>query len=142
MAQTQMPLYRGLAAGLNTNRQIEDIAFTYNVVAKTADYTVLATESGTIFTTLGNAADIEFTLPTAATGLNDMFVNYVNYVLLITAGPADTVVAHNNAAADGVSATQDTEQIGCGFKMICDGTYWYALPIFGTEDATLSVVSA
>ncbi len=142
MAQTQMPLYMGMTAGLNANRQIEDLAFTYNVVAKVADYTVLASESGTVFTTLGCTADIEFTLPAAATGLTYWFLNAVDHEMLITAGTVNTVVAHNNAAADGVSATQASEQIGSGFQVISDGTYWYAMPIYGAEDATLSVISA
>ena len=140
--QTQMNTFMGRSPGLDSNDQIDDIAFKLNVVTKVADYTVLASESGTVFINYGSTADQEYTLPTAASGLTYWFLNYVDFELVITAGTANTVVAYNNAAADGVSATQASEHIGCGFQVISDGTYWFVIPIFGAEDATLTVISA
>jgi hypothetical protein len=138
-----MPLYDGMTAGLNANRQIEDIAFTYNVVAKTVDYTVLATESGTVFTTYGaTEAEIVFTLPTAATGLNYMFLNAVDNEIRVIGAANDLLVVDNNATADYIVFTEAGEQIGSGFQVICDGTYWFVIPIFGAEDATLTVTDA
>ena len=67
----------GLLPGLNAYGQISDIAYRRNVVAKTADYTVTAAESGTIFTTQGATAAVIFTLPatTSCDGLEFIFYN-------------------------------------------------------------------
>lgn len=54
---------------------LPETLFTSRVIShKTADYTVLANESGTLFTNLGAAAPITFTLPLAVVGLHYTFV--------------------------------------------------------------------
>ena len=136
--QTQMKIYMGKTANVNSNRIIDDIAFRMNVVTKAADYTVLAAESGTLFTTSGATGGIEFTLPAAEDGLIYWFVNAVDGDLKVTAD-ATNMVCYNNAAADTVSFETAAEQIGCGFEIFSDGTNWYAGPFNGLVDATMTV---
>ena len=57
-----MDTFLGKTDGLNDNHQIDDIAYTMRVESKPGDYTVLASESGTVF--VGTTADNDFTLPT------------------------------------------------------------------------------
>ena len=49
--QDQMDVFHGKAPNIDDNHQIDDISYMQNVVAKTADYSVLVKESGTCFTT-------------------------------------------------------------------------------------------
>lgn len=141
--QSHMDTFNGLAPGLDTNHIIDNLAFMLNVVAKTTDYTITAAESGTFFSSEGATADIEFTLP-AVSGL-DGFVCWVynaeDIECLVTA-PADSLVAFNNAAADGTSFTTASNQAGAGWMFVCDGTLWYSCPMRGDAGATVTVISA
>jgi len=141
MPQSQMPLYNGLAPGLDSNQRIDSIAFTANVVAKTADYTVLATESGTIFTTEGTTANVNFTLPAAADGLVFWFFNAEDFNLTVTADTADTLIAFNDIAADSVAYSTSSEKIGNGFMVFSDGSKWMAMCLPGQDSATVTIAT-
>lgn len=83
-----------------------------DVVAKTADYTVTAADNGTTFTNLGATALINFTLPTIAKGLRYRFYSEDNDGIKITAATADTIVTHNDDAADSVALSTTGRNIG------------------------------
>lgn len=95
------------------------------VVTKTAAYTCTLADSGTFFNTKGAAGTVVFTLPAVATsgGVHYRFIAAANQILTVTA-PAGTLVTYNNAAATSVST--GTVNIGHGFELVCDGSFWYA----------------
>jgi hypothetical protein len=108
--------------------------------AKTADYTVKAWESGTLFTTRGAAGAVNFTLPaTPSQGLYYGFYSAANQNLKVTAGTADTMVAINDLAADSVSFETASLKIGGMIEVYGDGTGWLTRVSPGqTSDGTAS----
>jgi len=104
------------------------------IVAKTANYIVLSTDSGNHFTNTGAAGSVAFTLPTPATSLV--------YTFTCTAAQTLTVVGANSTAIVGPSAlVGQTITIAGGVaanqyttvKVTCyDGTHWIIDYIFGT----------
>jgi len=97
---------------------------------KTADYTVLQADSGTIFTNYGDGDAITYTLPTSPTkGWFAVFVNTVAQDMTITAGTADTLIAHNDAAADGVAFSTGSNEIGQAVLVFSNGTVFIALAL-------------
>ena len=129
----------GLLPGLNSAGQIDNIAYKRNVVAKTAAYTVKATESGTIFTTQGATAAVVFTLPatTACDGLEFIFYNCEDVDMTVTAGTVDTMTAINDLAADSVKFGTTSLKIGGGVWVFGDGTNVHAM-ILGTGTVTVA----
>ena len=136
--QTQMDIYMGKAPCVNDNHIIDDISFKVKVVTKAANFTVLPSQSGTMFTTSGATGGVTFTLPAAEDGLVYWFVNAVDGDLKVSA-PSAIMIAYNNAAATTVSFETAAEQIGCGFEIFSDGTKWYSCPFNGLVDATMTV---
>jgi len=133
--QTQMDTFLGKTAGLNDDHQIDDIAYTMRVEAKTGDYTVLASESGTVF--VGTTADNDFTLPTREAGLIYWFIKASNHELRVTSDVTQKMTAFNDAACAYVEFTTTAEQIGCGFMVYCDdGLFWNVSYIPGLVAAT------
>lgn len=98
------------------------------IVTKTANYTVLDTDSGTIFNNLGASGTVVFTLPAVATsaGLHYRFIGAVVAQIITITAPASTLVTYNNIAATSVST--GTVNAGMGFEVYCDGALWYAFP--------------
>jgi len=108
------------------------------VQVKTADYTVLETDSGTTFTTYGDTGAIIFTLPTnPKKGLNYRFIQSTDQDLTITAGTADTLITYNNLLADGVATSTASHQIGAVIEVLADGNAFHA---WCTSGHTFTVV--
>lgn len=129
-AQSQMPLYMGLAPGLNSQGQIDKISARMNVVAKTAAYTVKDYESGTLFTNTGATAGVTFTLPTIATtlaGVYYYFATVAGYAITVASDPADKMVVDNNATADSLASSTAGHLIGASLLVVCDGTQWLTM---------------
>lgn len=140
--QTQMPVFHGKSPSLDGNLQIDNISHTVNVVAKTADYSVLVKESGTYFTTTGATGGVNFTLPAVAdsTGCIYWFAAEADFEIMVTA-PTGTLVAGNDTAANSVAWTTVSQQIGNGFMAVCDGTLWYAFPYAGQNDSAITIAT-
>lgn len=99
------------------------------MVAKTADYTVLESDCGKLFTNAGASGAVNFTLPTTAKqGLYYDFHAVANQNLVVTAGTADTMVAYNDAAVDSVALQTANEIIGGSFRVIGTGSVWLVQP--------------
>ena len=139
--QSHMKVHMGKTPGLNSNDFIDDIAFKFNISNHVADYTVLASESGTIFTNVGITDDIGFTLPTKADGLIYWFYNCVDFELKVTSDVADTMATFNDAAADSLAFTTASEHIGNGMMVFSDGTSWFASVLIGGAAATATVAT-
>ena len=133
----------GLVPGFNSAGQIENIAYTRRVVAKTSNYTVKATESGTIFTTQGATAAVVFTLPatTACDGLEFIFYNCEDVNMTVAAGSADTMTAINDEEADSVGFATTSLKIGGGIWIFGDGTSVHAMILPGQATQTVTVVT-
>ena len=107
----------------------------------TGDYTVLPSDNETVFVA-ASGADIEFTLPAVADSkeCSFRFVNGQDFEMLITA-PDETLVAFNDATADGISVTGAGEHLGGVFELFCDGSLWYAMGLHAGAN-TVTVISA
>lgn len=126
-AQTQMDTMLGKYPCLDANGVIDNISYKRNVVAKTAAYTVLASQSGTLFTNYGATASVTFTLPAMADGLEFWFFAAADVALVVASGTADKIVTSNDAAADSVAFQTSSEILGNAMVFISDGTLWYCL---------------
>jgi hypothetical protein len=101
------------------------------IVAKTAAYTIKASETGTIFTTVGATAAVVFTLPRIAEGpWHFKFVNCVDLAMTITtpAGTADKdhLIADNAVDNDSIAVDLTGARIGGMIEVYCDGTSLFA----------------
>lgn len=96
--------------------------------AKTAAYTVLASESGVLFTNEGATASVTFTLPAVTNlpiGATFSFYGMSAYGMVVASnGSADNIVAKNDVAADTVTCTTTSLMIGAAVKVIWSGTKW------------------
>jgi hypothetical protein len=110
--------------------------------AKTANYTVLESDCGMLFTNTGASGTVNFTLPvTAKQGLEYEFQCTADQTMTITAGTADTMITLNDLAADSVSLATSSEKIGGGFRVIGTGSTWLVIPRLW-EAQTVTVVTA
>jgi hypothetical protein len=122
-----MSQYEGVSPDSDADGAIPNIAYLRRIVAKTADYTCLLSDSGTIFTNVGHAASLmTFTLPAVAVskGVEYYFANYIDAGITVTAGTT-TMVTWNNAGATSLSATSTGNSIGTIIHVFCDGSFWY-----------------
>ena len=123
-----METFLGKMPAVDSNHFIDDMAFKVRTAAKTADYTVLTSESGTFFTNYGATALITFTLPTMADGLNYWFYSVSATGLTIASANADEICAHNDVDAADVTISETGQIIGTCFHVACDGVQWYVMP--------------
>ena len=132
-----MDVFLGKMPGVDDNHQIDNMSFTVNVVAKTADYTVLASESGTFFTNYGCTGTSEFTLPAVKDGLCYWFYAAAAGTLKVI-GATNLTVAFNDITATSVQLAAGGEIIGGAFHCVSDGTKWYVFPYL-MESQTVTI---
>lgn len=146
------PLKVGSLIGFDENcRRIWGTRFVYDdlrwvldrVQVKAADYTVLATDNGTTFTTRGASGAVNFTLPAIDRGLEFTFFNEADQNMTITAATADTMVVFNDLAADSIAFSTSSEKIGGGFRVKANDneTKWLVMPILGAETQTPTIAT-
>jgi len=110
------------------------------VQTKTADYTVLPSDSGTWFVTYGDTGAIVYTLPTVPTkGLHYWFFQSVDQDITISSAAADGIITFNDLDADSVIASTTSGQIGALFIVFADGNIWNAACI--SNGTTLTVTT-
>lgn len=129
-AQSQMPLYMGLAPGLNAQGQIENISARMNIINKTAAYTVKDYESGSVFTITGATGGVTFTLPTIASALKGVYYYFVTtaaQTITVASDPTDKMVVDNNATADSLASSTAGHIIGASLLVVCDGSVWLTM---------------
>lgn len=96
-------------------------------VAKTTSYTVVASDAGTLFTTLGASGAVTFTLPALSAGAGPFaFLNMVDQNMTVAAAGTDKLVALNNVSASSVSFSTANQKIGSQFFIYGNqlGTKW------------------
>lgn len=131
----------GRSVAIDGNGFINPLMWKARVVAKTAAYTVLANDSGTIFTNQGATASVTFTLPATAdgNGLVYFFYNCEDQNMIVASGTVDTMTALNDVAADSVALQTTSLKIGGGFMVFGDGTSWHAVPlVHDTQTVTVA----
>lgn len=100
------------------------------IQTKTADYTCLATDSGTIFTTYGDTGAIVFTLPVAKIkGWFSIFVQSTDQSITVTNGTGDELITYNDVQADGVAFSTSSHKAGGCFLVFCDGNAYHAIAV-------------
>lgn len=98
-------------------------------VAKTANYTVVATDVGTLFTNAAASGSVTFTLPAIKPGIGPFkFKGVVDQTLAIASAEGDNIVLVNDAAADSATFSTSSMKIGAGMVIYANtaGTLWYA----------------
>jgi len=107
---------------------IPNLSFYRKHFDKVAAYTVLAGDTGAIFTNYGATTAVTFTLPAIADGPWEFeFVALEDVAITVVAAAVDTLITFNDAAADSVALSTASEIIGGGVCVRCNGTYVYAL---------------
>ena len=122
---------------------IPNLSFYRKHYDKVAAYTVLAGDTGAVFTNYGATTAVTFTLPAITDGSYEFeFVALADFAITIASGTADTLITFNDAAADSVALSTASEIIGGGVKGCCNGTYVYALQTgIGGHRQTLTVAT-
>jgi hypothetical protein len=108
------------------------------VVAKTADYTIVAADNDKIFTNKGASAAVNFTLPALARGLHFQFCCEADQTITLTSVPSDSLVVFNDAAADTIAFSTSSEKIGGWFEVFAnsDASKWLVKVSLGIETQT------
>lgn len=141
-AQTQMNQWKGQAGGVNADGMLANLSWYPNILVKTADYTVVQTESGSFYTTTGLTAPINFTLPAISTGpWIFFFIAGAAQNLTVTSATADTIVTFNDLAADSVAFSTSGEIIGGGLCAFTNGTTLFVLQIFGVAHRQTATIA-
>lgn len=123
-------------------RSVTTQSFSYAspVVAKTANYQVQASDSGTVFTTVGASGEVDFTLPTLQAGLQFAFVAAAAQVMKVI-GASNSLKAPgglNGGAAAGTTLAVAAGTVANQYtfvSVVSDGASWF-VRVDGT--ATLS----
>ena len=104
------------------------------ISAKTAAYTLIAEDSGNIFTNRGATGSVTFTLP-ATTDNNGMYAYFLaiaDFAIVIATATADTLVVPTDDTGTGdgdllaksFTFATSNEITGAGCMCFCDGTGW------------------
>lgn len=102
------------------------------VTAKTSNYTLLATDSGTVFTNAGAAGSVSFTLPTAAAGLEYTIIATTAQTVVLVADSGHTIRNGGSVTSSSGNFTSDATK-GVLLKVIATGTTeWYTESIVGS----------
>ena len=137
--QTNVAPFMGKMPSINDDHQIQEMQFKVNTATKTADYTVLASESGTFFNNRGATAAITFTLPAFADGLNYLFYAAADLAITVTSGTADLMIVDDDVAADSLALSTGSEIMGGAIQVVSDGTKWFAMTYL--EESQTAVVA-
>lgn len=103
--------------------------------SKTANYTVLSTDSNTQFDNTGAAGEVDFTLPTAASGLRYGFTVKANQVLKVIAGASTTISIGATSSASAGNISANTKYAHVELEAIST-TEWVAFSSTGTWTVT------
>lgn len=110
---TQTLTNKTLTSPTITGASLSTSAFTYTILDKTTDYTVLSTDAGKVITNAGSGGAITLTLPEASTVIGKEFTFVVSDVqtMNIDVATGDIIVPTTNAAGDKVWADALGESI-------------------------------
>lgn len=99
-------------------------AYASPVVAKTTDYTVLASDSGRTLTTRGAAGTVAFTLPALQDGLTYTFVAIAAFTMTVVGG-SGTIKGATSFSGTTITVAAGTASVQyANVTLRCDGTNW------------------
>lgn len=107
------------------------LAYRSKRATKTANYSVLSTDSGVNYDNTGAAGEVDFTLPTAAVGLNNCFTVVAAQTLKVIAAASTTLTIGNSASAAAGNVTNATAGSTVCFEAVST-TSWIAKTATGT----------
>ncbi len=95
--------------------------------AKTANYTIVASDNLTHFTNTGAVGAVTFTLPAIANGYAFWFRVVADQTVTVASAEGANMVALHNAVASSVAFSTGNQKIGGGFLIYSNpaGTLWY-----------------
>lgn len=101
------------------------------IVPKTANYTVVVSDSGKHFNNVGAAGSVTFTLPTGAAGMQYTFEVDATQTITIQAGGSDTI--RNGTVVSAAGGTMTANANGCIVHLVCTkANTWKVKSIIGT----------
>ena len=114
----------------------------YEIVNKTADFTITTAEFGKIMTNRGDGDAIVWTLPAASGNSGEVcyFFSCSDNNMTVT-GTDEEILCFNDLTADSIAFSTSSEKIGGGIMAICDGTSWICVPL-APETQTVTIASA
>jgi hypothetical protein len=122
---SDMDTFMGSAPAIDAYNRIPEIADTYNIITKAANYTCQVQESGSVYTATAAAT---FTLPAVTnTGWHAWFVNKADTNMVVASAAGDDIVADGDAAADSITFSTASHKIGGWCHVVSDGTNWLIL---------------
>lgn len=98
-----------------------DIGFS-GTSAKTAAYSILGSDNGTVFTNRAAAGSVTLTLPAPFANAHYVLIVHAAQTFVLAADAVDTLVAYNDATADSMSSNT----VGARIEVWSDGTSWFA----------------
>jgi hypothetical protein len=95
--------------------------------AKTSDYTIVAADTGKLFTNTGATGAVTFTLPTLAAGLVFDFFVVADQNVTVASAAGDDMVIFNDVAADSAAFSTAGQLIGGRLRVTSNAaaTKWY-----------------
>lgn len=135
-----MNSFWGKAAAVDTDGFIDDLQWRPKVIAKTSDYTVTVNESGSIFTTEGATAAVDFTLPAASDGpwIFDFYAAE-DVEMKVSAASSGAMVTFNDVAANSVAYTTGSQHIGGSCRVFSAGGNKVYVQLFTYDGADQAV---
>ena len=114
----------------------------YEIVNKTADFTITTAEFGKIMTNRGDGDAIVWTLPAASGNSGEVcyFFSCSDNNMTVT-GTDEQILCFNDLTADSIAFSTSSEKIGGGIMAVCDGSSWICVPL-ATETQTVTIASA
>lgn len=107
------------------------ISFSRKILSKTSNYPVLLTDSGRVLNNVGAGGSVNFTLPTAAVGLQFEFVITDAQTMTITAAASTTIRIAGTASASAGNITANS--VGNTIRLVATSTTaWIAMSHEGT----------
>jgi hypothetical protein len=96
-------------------------------VAKTGDYTLKVSDSGSLFTNTGASGAVDFTLPAILPGLVYEFLVVADDTVTVTSNEGSNIVAFNNPAASSLAFSTSSQKVGGHLLVFSNvaGTLWY-----------------
>ena len=97
--------------------------------SQTANYSITAGESGTIFNNQAATGAVTFTLHAQVAGFWCIRSSVEDQDVIIAADTVDTLAAFNDIAADNIAINTSNEKVGAGVLIYSDGTNWVAMEL-------------
>jgi len=110
------------------------------IINRTADLVLVEADHASMFTTLGAAGAVTFTLPAVTNnkGMRFMFFNAVDQNMAVASAAANQLITFNNAAASSVTFSTAGNKIGASVEIIGIGSSKWIVRPCGANTMTVA----